>query len=108
MTTTREIALELQRMCKPGQEVRISRGIMREMSCGIFEDFMGIFPAADRILGHIIGASYEWGYKIDHESGDTIFFRLEKPLEDGRRTCVAPDRRHLFAERSDGTYELMK
>lgn len=95
-------------MCKPGQEVRVSRHIIQDMSGGMFADFMGVFPAADRILGYIIGSSYEYGYRVDPESGDIIFYRLEKPLEDGRRSFVDPDRRHLFTKRLDGTYELSR
>lgn len=104
--TTRQVARDLQEMCKPGHEIRVSRHIMQDLAGGMFADFMGIFPAADRILGHIIGSSYEYGYRVDPESRDTIFYRLEKPLEDGRRSFVSPDRMHLFTSRSDGTYEL--
>ena len=106
MITTRQVAQHLQGMCEPGQSVIVTRHIMQEMSGCIISDFMGEFSAADRILGHIIGSSYEWSYRVDPASGNTIFSRMEKPLEDGRRTFVDPDRRHLFTKLADGTYEL--
>lgn len=54
------------------------------------------------VLESIVGSAYEFWYWEDQMSGNVTFGRLEKPLDDGRRTFVSPDRRDFY--RRDGIY----
>lgn len=76
---------------KPGFEIKIDRNELADEIGG--RHYNGAyFTPADNILENIIGGSYEYGYDIIPKSGDVIFYRLDKPLENGR-TYTSPDRR---------------
>src|SRR5258708_2779873 len=88
---------------KPGQQTRISRFLMRDIEpiASLYDQW----SSADSIMENIVGSAYEFRYWEDLMSGDTVFERLRKPLDDNLRTYVSPDRRHLFTKRPDGFYE---
>ncbi|MEZ8054339.1 hypothetical protein [Vibrio atlanticus] len=50
------------------------------------------FTSADRVLENIIGSSYELSYSETFD-GKVRFYRLDKPLPEGQRAYVSPDRR---------------
>lgn len=62
-----------------------------------------VFGAVDRIMGSIIGASYEWSCE---DLGRILVFRRRlTPLPDGPfRTYVAPDRRHQYSQLECGIW----
>ena len=88
---------KIKRDCKPGMEFRVSARVMRDLQKLSVSDF----TVADIILEQIIGSAYEYGYQIDVDTGDTIFFHLSQPLNDGRRSYVSPDRYNFFNYDSD-------
>lgn len=64
------------------------------------------WTSADWVLEQIVGSAYEFGYHVNPSTRRVTFRREKKPLEDGRRTYVSPDRRHLFVQ--DGTYWIRR
>lgn len=72
---------------KPGEKIKVA-GILIDQA------------SLDFVLDGIAGSAYEYGYLKPWTRPDLfkdwLLFRLEKPLNDGRRTYVSPDRRHLF------------
>lgn len=99
---TRDIAKQLQEM-RPGQCLRLSASVLKDLSHGMFENPYG-FDKRDFVLEHIVGSSYEYGWREDHGTGDTIYFRLKKPLSNGERSYVSPDRRDRYERGFDGIY----
>ena len=61
---------------------------------------MGEWTIPDRVLSCIMGSCYDRGC-CDDGHGNALFFRLEAPLEDGRRSYVDPDRRHHYRKVGD-------
>ncbi len=91
----RDIAHQIQQL-QPGQQINVSLGIMRDLEPRGFFAALRDESAADRILENIVGSSYEFWYEENPMTGDTTFGRLKKPLDDGRRSYVSPDRRHHY------------
>lgn len=54
----------------------------------------------------IVGSAYEFTYFVSEWNGNAVFKRLEKPLTNGLRTYVSPDRRHYYKQRTDGLWEF--
>lgn len=81
---------------KPGQQIKVSCNVIRD--CEPPSSFARISQETepDRILESITGSAYEFWYEEDPIDGNFLFGRLNKPLTDGRRTYVSPDRRHYF------------
>lgn len=92
------------RQLQPGQEIRVSDLLLKEIHGMNYNG--AIFSPADIVLGGIIGSAYEFGYREDYATRSIVFFRLEKPLTDGRQTFVDPDRRDWYAY--DGTFYTHK
>ena len=103
--TAREMAQRISATVGPGQELRVTqRELQRIGESSLLGPLIGEGNTADRVLENIIGSSYEYGYREDLLTRDVVFYRLNRPLEDGRRTYVSPDRREYFERGPDGTY----
>lgn len=102
--------LDIVRRLGPGQRVNFSREILYEGSRQGLEHFMSPSgqTTADLVLENIVGSAYEYGYfePPDLPGRDITFYRLERPLKDGRRTYVSPDRREHF--HFDGLFYIPK
>lgn len=78
---------------------RIDPGQWIEVGWSVLQDIVllpGYDHPADRIMDNIVGSAYEFRWWEKPMTGDVTFQRLKTSLRDGRRTYVAPDRRHLF------------
>lgn len=53
---------------------------------------------AEQLMEKIPGSAYEFQFYQDPVRGRFVFIRLSRPLKDGSRTYVSPDRRHLFRQ----------
>lgn len=83
---------------KPGERINVCpREISTDRSIRPPFDYRGgRFTLYDNILESIAGSAYEFGYEINPVTRAVTFFRLEKPLDDGRLSYVSPDRRHFY------------
>jgi hypothetical protein len=77
---------------KPGEAIKFNRHYLNS-HVPSFHHKGAKFTAADRVLENIMGSAYEYRYDECHMNGDITFFRLEKPLENGRKSYTSPDRR---------------
>lgn len=89
MLLNNPIINEIKRL-KPGQAIQYSRYELIDKVPG-FHHNDAYFSPANRVLENIMGSAYEYYYeeKLD---GDIVFYRLKKPLKNGR-TYTSPDRR---------------
>ncbi len=90
--SARQMILSLVSNLKPGQQIEISRNLLREV--GSREYNGATFTPADNIMENIIGSAYEFWYQEVFATGNVIFGRLCRPLSDGGRTYTSPDRRY--------------
>lgn len=81
---------------EPGQQIKVSRHLLRDCEPPAAFAWITKETAADRILENIVGSAYEFWYEEDPMDGNMLFGRLKEPLTDGRRTYVSPDRRHDY------------
>lgn len=100
---TRQMAQTIQAM-QPGQCLRVSADTLKTLEVALMENRYN-FPMKDWVLENIIGSSYEFGYTEYLPTMDVTYFRLPKPLQDGTRSYVSPDRRDKYRKRFDGIYE---
>lgn len=96
MTTTDHVRAAVRRL-KPGEQLRVTYSVLRDCEPPTWLAHI-VGTAADQILSGIIGSAYELWYQEDPLDRVFTFGRLDRPLEDGRRTYVAPDRRHLYQQ----------
>lgn len=95
------IVQEISRL-KPGQEIIVSRQLLRDLEpaneFAAAVELLARVPSdpIDKIMGSVIGSSYNIVHSIDPKTRNVIFKRLENPLPDNLRTWVDPDRRHLY------------
>lgn len=90
------------RRLKPGQEIRVTWGLLKQVPQGYFNE---VAPA-DQVLRGIVGSAYEFTHREDPENQTTVFGRLKEPLPTHQRTFVDPDRAHFFEKRGD-VYQLI-
>lgn len=84
---------------KPGQRVIISFSMSRQLPTqGIFETEE---PFPIRILEGIMGSAFEIFWERQADTGDYVFSKVEKPLEDGRRTFVSSDMQELYRKENN-------
>jgi hypothetical protein len=80
---------------KPGEEVCISSRELDDIPSCEHKGFT--WRAPDRVLEHIIGSSYEFGYREDRLNRSVIFYRLTRPIADdapfSEHPYLSPDRR---------------
>lgn len=81
---------------KPGEQLDVSENAVQSPLYP-FDNFLGMSPW-DRVLENVIGSGYEYSYERIPERHIVRFKRLDKPLTNGRRTYVSPDRRHLYRQ----------
>lgn len=92
--TLRWITSEVSRL-KPRESITINRNLLGKVHA------MPPWTPPERVMENVIGSSYD--IVMDATPyGDVRYTRLQKPLADGRRTYVSPDRRHYFT--FDGMY----
>ena len=90
------------RRLEVGQRVEISRYIFEEaFPC---HPLLGMYRnPTDAFLSNMIGSAWGiWRVTINCENGNYI---ISKHKGSKRRYYVDPDRRHLFKQQPDGTYE---
>jgi hypothetical protein len=77
----------IKEIAQPGTQIRVAAMLFRQ-------------EAFDFVLDATVGSSYEYGYILPGAQPDNfkdaIVFHLDKPLDDGRRSYVSPDRRYLY------------
>lgn len=50
----------------------------------------------DRVMENVVGSAFEFEYWVEPVMRHVYFRRLPKPLDNGLRTYVSPDRRQYF------------
>jgi hypothetical protein len=86
-----------------GERLEVSMSVLKDVACD-----PGFSPA-DMIMESIAGSAYTFAYYEKPESGNVVFHRLDSdvaPLQDGLRSYVSPDRRHLFAQLPNGLWKF--
>lgn len=90
---------------KPGHYMTVSGDILLAMAPPSPPLCFGgpTWSPCDQVLEKIAGSAFEFK-AWENMQGDFVFERLRKPLRDGSRTYVSPDRRHFFNEPICGIY----
>lgn len=93
----------------PGQCYAMDRGELNlaVQSARLVGQSGPTWSPAERIMEAIIGSAYEFRFWADYAAKTVVFERLQRPLDDGRRSYVSPDRADLFARTPDGFYKTI-
>lgn len=91
-----ELARRIQSL-KPGFRMTVDGDILRELANPTHLLGIGgpVWSPRDLVLENVVGSGFEFKAWED-VGGNFVFERLRKPLRDGSRTYVSPDRRHHF------------
>lgn len=91
-----DLARRIQSL-KPGHQMVVSGDILLAMAPPA--PLLGLggptWSPCDQVLEKIAGSAFEFK-AWENMQGNFVFERLRKPLSDGSRTYVSPDRRHHF------------
>lgn len=96
-----ELAYVTMKM-KPGECLKLDRHTIRRISP---DNWLTGEPGIDRLKSNIVGAAYDWRFDVDPLNGSLTMCRVQG---DGKRRHVDYDRRHLFIENADGTFDLTR
>jgi hypothetical protein len=107
MSLVHHLADEVSKL-KPGYRITFPRDLMGEIGTMPMTGMFGPhWTPAEQVMEAIAGSAYEVRYFTDFITRDVTFERLKKPLQDGRRTYVSPDRRDRMTLGGDGLYHQL-